>query len=240
MKTCYGYLLEAPRWGTSNEYPQQAPLRGTSNEYPQHMFLWRNKKNIDAFWWKKAPYHELCDFLFFFFFLVFIYFFFLWVWHNNFCDVFTLKDLGLLSQHSVCHACFYTQKIMLWLPYIYILPVYCRNTINCVELHLIILTGMNRPFINWKILIIFLFLDKNIYDWGWLRTWLQFKSTHFQNSEMCTTTENVLTTCAKAIADPEPGRTGEAGSRQCCSHALDASNPAQQTAEKKNDEVKLN
>ena len=30
---CCGYLLEAPRWGASNEYPQ-------------HMFLWRNKKNI--------------------------------------------------------------------------------------------------------------------------------------------------------------------------------------------------
>ena len=31
--TCCGYSLEAPRWGTSNEYPQ-------------HMFLSRNKKNI--------------------------------------------------------------------------------------------------------------------------------------------------------------------------------------------------
>ena len=30
---CCGYSLEAPR-------------RGTSDEYPQHMFLWRNKKNI--------------------------------------------------------------------------------------------------------------------------------------------------------------------------------------------------
>ena len=30
---CCGYSLEAPRWGTSNEYPQ-------------HMFLERNKKNI--------------------------------------------------------------------------------------------------------------------------------------------------------------------------------------------------
>ena len=30
---CYGYSLEAPR-------------RGASNEYPQHMFSWRNKKNI--------------------------------------------------------------------------------------------------------------------------------------------------------------------------------------------------
>ena len=34
---CCGYSLEAPR-------------RGTSNEYPQHMFLSRNKKNIDTFW----------------------------------------------------------------------------------------------------------------------------------------------------------------------------------------------
>ena len=30
---CCGYSLEAPHWGTSNEYPQ-------------HMFSWRNKKNI--------------------------------------------------------------------------------------------------------------------------------------------------------------------------------------------------
>ena len=30
---CCGYWLEAPHWGTSNEYPH-------------HMFLWRNKKNI--------------------------------------------------------------------------------------------------------------------------------------------------------------------------------------------------
>ena len=30
---CYGYSLEAPQ-------------RGVSNEYPQHMFLWRNKNNI--------------------------------------------------------------------------------------------------------------------------------------------------------------------------------------------------
>ena len=32
----------------------------TSNEYPQHMLLSRNKKNMDTFWWKKAPYQELC------------------------------------------------------------------------------------------------------------------------------------------------------------------------------------
>ena len=30
---CYGYSLEVPQ-------------RGTSNEYPQYMFSWRNKKNI--------------------------------------------------------------------------------------------------------------------------------------------------------------------------------------------------
>ena len=29
-------------------------LRGASNEYPQHMFLLRNKKNIDTFWLKKS------------------------------------------------------------------------------------------------------------------------------------------------------------------------------------------
>ena len=30
-----------------------------SNEYPQHMFLSRNKKNIDTFLLKKVPYQEL-------------------------------------------------------------------------------------------------------------------------------------------------------------------------------------
>ena len=44
---CCGYLLEAPR-------------RGTSNEYPQHMFLFRNKKDISIFRMKKAPYLLLC------------------------------------------------------------------------------------------------------------------------------------------------------------------------------------
>ena len=34
QKTCCGYLLEVPR-------------RGASNEYPQHVFSWRNKKNIN-------------------------------------------------------------------------------------------------------------------------------------------------------------------------------------------------
>ena len=43
---CCGYSLEAPR-------------RGTSKEYPQHMFSSRNKKNIDTFWLKKVPYQEL-------------------------------------------------------------------------------------------------------------------------------------------------------------------------------------
>ena len=28
-------------------------IRSASNEYPQHMFLSRNKKNIDIFGWKK-------------------------------------------------------------------------------------------------------------------------------------------------------------------------------------------
>ena len=44
-----------PRRGASNEYP----LQGTSNEYPQHMFLWRNKKNINTFGLKKASGQEL-------------------------------------------------------------------------------------------------------------------------------------------------------------------------------------
>ena len=38
------YSLEVPR-----------RCRGASNEYPQHMFLSRNKKNIDMFWLKKKP-----------------------------------------------------------------------------------------------------------------------------------------------------------------------------------------
>ena len=40
------YLIEAPLWGASNEYPQ-------------HMFLWQSKKNISTFWFIKAPYLEL-------------------------------------------------------------------------------------------------------------------------------------------------------------------------------------
>ena len=37
---CCGYSLEGPQWGASIEYLQ-------------HMFLWRNKKNINSFWLKK-------------------------------------------------------------------------------------------------------------------------------------------------------------------------------------------
>ena len=44
--TYCGYALEAPR-------------RGTSNEYPQYMLLWRNKKNISIFRLKNVPYLEL-------------------------------------------------------------------------------------------------------------------------------------------------------------------------------------
>ena len=40
-------------------YSLEVPQRGTFNEYPQHMFSSRNKKNIDTFWLKKAPYQEL-------------------------------------------------------------------------------------------------------------------------------------------------------------------------------------
>ena len=41
-------------------YSLEAPRRGASNEYLQHMFLWRNKKNINTFWLKKkAAYQEL-------------------------------------------------------------------------------------------------------------------------------------------------------------------------------------
>ena len=39
----FGYSLEAPHWGASNEYPQ-------------HAFLWRNKKDTRIFLMKKVPY----------------------------------------------------------------------------------------------------------------------------------------------------------------------------------------
>ena len=42
----YGYSLEAPR-------------RGASNEYPQHMFSLRNKKDISIFRMEKVPYQLL-------------------------------------------------------------------------------------------------------------------------------------------------------------------------------------
>ena len=35
-------------------YSLEAPYWGASNEYPQHIFLSRNKKNIDTFWLKKS------------------------------------------------------------------------------------------------------------------------------------------------------------------------------------------
>ena len=45
----------------------EAPRRGASNEYPQHMFSWRNKKNINTFGLKKkksaltSAMNELCQ-----------------------------------------------------------------------------------------------------------------------------------------------------------------------------------
>ena len=36
----------------------------TSNEYPQHMFLWRNKKNINTFELKEVPQLVLCTDIF--------------------------------------------------------------------------------------------------------------------------------------------------------------------------------
>ena len=41
-------------------YSLEAPRRGTSNEYPQHMFSLRNKKDISSFRMKKVPYLLLC------------------------------------------------------------------------------------------------------------------------------------------------------------------------------------
>ena len=41
-------------------YSLEAPHQGASNEYPQHIFLWRNKKDINTFGMKKASYQELC------------------------------------------------------------------------------------------------------------------------------------------------------------------------------------
>ena len=40
-------------------YSLEVPQGGTSYEYQQHMFLWRNKKNINSFGLKKASYQEL-------------------------------------------------------------------------------------------------------------------------------------------------------------------------------------
>ena len=40
-KTLIVGIIEAPRWGTSNEYQK-------------HIFLWRYKKNINTFWLKTA------------------------------------------------------------------------------------------------------------------------------------------------------------------------------------------
>ena len=34
-------------------YSLEVPLQVTSNEYTQHMFLSRNQKNIDTFWFGK-------------------------------------------------------------------------------------------------------------------------------------------------------------------------------------------
>ena len=35
-------------------YSLEVPYQGTSNEYLQDMFFWRNKENINNFWWKKS------------------------------------------------------------------------------------------------------------------------------------------------------------------------------------------
>ena len=46
-------------------YSLEMPYQGASNEYPQHMYLLRNKKNINNFWLKKKkkePYLDLCIF----------------------------------------------------------------------------------------------------------------------------------------------------------------------------------
>ena len=42
-------------------YSLEAPRQGTSNEYPQHIFLWRSKKNIIFFFLllKKVSYLKL-------------------------------------------------------------------------------------------------------------------------------------------------------------------------------------
>ena len=48
---CCGYLYG---------YSLEAPHQGASNEYPQYVFLWRSKKNmINIFLLKKAYYLEL-------------------------------------------------------------------------------------------------------------------------------------------------------------------------------------
>ena len=45
-------------------YSSEAPWHGLSNKSPLHMLLWRNKKTINIFLLKKAPYQELCIILY--------------------------------------------------------------------------------------------------------------------------------------------------------------------------------
>ena len=51
---------------------------GTSNEYLQHMFLWRNKKNINTIVLKKASYHWF------------------WIYFSAFCILFDLHLFGFV------------------------------------------------------------------------------------------------------------------------------------------------
>ena len=42
----------------STKYTLWVLIRGTSNEYSQHMFMWKNKKNINILWLNKM-YHKV-------------------------------------------------------------------------------------------------------------------------------------------------------------------------------------
>ena len=60
---CYGYSLESPQWGDSNEYSLESPQWGDSNEYPQHVFLRRTDENYPWIIIKYPSYLFFCAIL---------------------------------------------------------------------------------------------------------------------------------------------------------------------------------
>ena len=58
-KICYQVIFLFLHKNIHYGYSLEAPHRGASNEYPQCMFSWKNKKNINTFLVEKEPYLEL-------------------------------------------------------------------------------------------------------------------------------------------------------------------------------------